>query len=157
MRKNKLCDFCFKQGHIAWFCRNEGLCTVEECQRKHHPLFHRGRDSSDVNADTSTPCTSGPSTVGMISTHFVEPSATPVFLNVVPVRVYAGKFSIETLAFLDQGSTTTLCDASLPNDLRIRGERTSYSITTFNRTSEKRNGKKAKLLISSLVGSETVQ
>ena len=29
MRQNKLCDYCFKQGHFARFCRNNGLCTVE--------------------------------------------------------------------------------------------------------------------------------
>ena len=28
MRQNKLCDYCFKEGHIARFCRNNGLSTV---------------------------------------------------------------------------------------------------------------------------------
>ena len=63
-----------------------------------------------------------------------------VFLNVVPVRIYFKKSCVDMLAFLDQGSTTTLCDGCLLESLGISGEKTSYAITTVNQTSEQCNG-----------------
>ena len=110
MRRNRLCDFCFKQGHVARFCRNEGLCSVEGCRRKHHRLLHGEQNQSDVNEDSSSANRNGSSTVGMTSNSLSESKSSPVFLNVVPVRVHAGEFTIETLAFLDQGSTTVVCN-----------------------------------------------
>ena len=61
-----------------------------------------------------------------------ESISNQVFLNVVPVRIYSKKSSVDTLAFLDQGSTTILCDVRLLKDLGISGEKTSYAITTVN-------------------------
>ena len=61
------------------------------------------------------------------------------------------------LAFLDQGFTTTLCDERLLESLGISGEKTSYSITTVNQTSEQLHGQKAKLLISKVTSNETIE
>ena len=83
---------------------------------------------------------SNPSTVGIMLSISKESSPNQVFLNIVPVRVYSKKSCVEMLAFLDQGSTTTLCDGRLLKNLGISGEKTSYSITTVNQTFEQHNG-----------------
>ena len=67
------------------------------------------------------------------------------------------KSCVDTLAFLDQGSMTTLCDGRLLESLRISEEKTSYSITTVNQTSEQRNGQKAKLLISAVTSNAIIE
>ena len=157
MRQNKLCDYCFKQGHIARFCRNDGLCTVKGCQRKHHRLLHRDWKPAHAEEDQSYASTSNPSTVGMTSSVSKESISNQVFLNIVPVHVYSKKSCVDTLAFLDQGSTTTLCDGRLLESLGISGEKTSYSITTVNQTSEQRNGRKANLLILAVASNETIE
>ena len=157
MRQNKLCDYCFKLGHIARFCRNNGLCTVEGCQRKHHHLLHRDWKPVHAEQDQSHASTSNPSTVGMTSSISKESISHQVFLNVVPVRVYSKKSCINMLAFLDQGSTTTLCDERLLKSLGISGQKTSYSITTVNQTSEQLHGRKAELLISAVTSNETMK
>ena len=57
--------------------------------------------------------TSNPSTVGMTSSILKESILNLRFLNVVSVRVYSKKSSVDTLKFLNQGLTTTLCDVRL--------------------------------------------
>ena len=93
----------------------------------------------------------------MTSSVSKESSPNQVFLNVVPVRIYSKKSCVDTLAFLDQGSMTTLCDGRLLENLGISGEKTSYFITTVNQTSERPHGRKAKLLISAVTSNKTIE
>ena len=95
------------------------------------------------------------STVAMVSTISSAGSHhQQVSLNVILVRVTAGKRSIETCAFLDQGSTTTLCDERLLERLNVHGENAIYSITTINRTSENYKKKRVSLCVSALQNEE---
>ena len=81
---------------------------VEGCQRKHHHLLHRDWKPPRAE-DQSCASTSNPSTIGMTWSVSKELISNQVFLNVVLVHVYSKKSCVDTLAFLDQGSTTTLC------------------------------------------------
>ena len=108
-----------------------------------------------VHASHASTC--NPSTVGMTSSISKESILNQEFLNVVPERVYSKKSCVDTLAFLDQGSTTILCDGRLLKSLEISGEKMSYSITTVNQTSKQRNGQKAKLLISAVTSNEIIE
>ena len=72
-----------------------------------------------------------------------------VFLNIVPVRISAGKKTVCCFAFLDQGSTTSLCDERLLKELDITGEKTSFTLSTLN-NSAAQVGSKVDLMISSL-------
>ena len=38
-RQNRMCDNCFKVGHISSFCRSKASCTIKDCIRKHHTCF----------------------------------------------------------------------------------------------------------------------
>ena len=80
-----------------------------------------------------------------------------IFLNVVPVRVSAGGNFVDTLAFLDQGSTTTLCHECLLDELEICGEQANYSISTINQTKECSKGRRARMSVSSLHGGDQIE
>ena len=62
----------------------------------------------------------------------------------------AGNKTVTTYAFLNQGSTATLCESRLLQRLGISGEKAKYSLTTVNQTKINVNGKKATLLVSAL-------
>ena len=108
-RRNRLCDNCFKGGHISSFCRSKSSCTFKDCSRKHHTLLHQNFTDRSYNRSSPSPSTSN----GLLpdsrrSVHFASSDANCVFLNVVPVKVFYKNREIVTYAFLDQGSTTTL-------------------------------------------------
>ena len=71
-----------------------------------------------------------------------------------PVYVETGSKSVLTCAFLDQGSTTSLCANRLLNLLDISGEPTKFSVTTVTDCSTLRKGEKVNLTVRSLTGDE---
>ena len=152
IKQKRLCFNCFKQGHIARFCSRDKACTVEGCRGKHHELIHRSFECDE--GETNQPSTSNSSsvdrTVGMITAGCTTETSYRTFLNVVPVKVRAGNKTVNTYAFLDQGSTATLCESRLLQRLGISGEKAKYSLTTVNQTEVNLNGKKATLLVSAL-------
>ena len=78
-----------------------------------------------------------------------------VRLRVVPVKVWGqGKRLIETYAFLDEGSDTTLCTEQLLDKLQVKGQRVQYSLATVNGM-EVRAGRQADLNIEG-VGEQAV-
>ena len=127
MREKRLCDNCAKRGHISKFCYGKSRCTKSNCTLEHHTLVHQEPSGStntnkpsnckipSKSAGTSTERNSGPSEVCNYSTTAFNSS--DVYLKVIPVRVSAGNKSVLTYAFLDQGSTATLCDKRLLNQL----------------------------------------
>ena len=78
-----------------------------------------------------------------------------VRLRVVPVKVWGqGKRLIETYAFLDEGSNTTLCTEQLLDKLQVKGQRVQSSLATVNGM-EIRAGRQADLDIQG-VGEQAV-
>ena len=167
MRQNHLCDNCCKKGHIGRFCRKDGMCTVTGCRWEHHSLLHQARNGNNTSATSKSPATtsnddrvvesSNQGIIGMTGAIQTDEGASKAFLNVVLVRVSVGETFVDTLAFLDQGSTTTLCDERLLDKLGVTGERARYSITTINQTKECRSGRKAQLSVSSVQGGEKIE
>ena len=104
--------------------------------------------SDSQRKDIAAPPT--PKTVRMTAAIQTNCETNKIFLNVVPVRVSAGGNFVDTLAFLDQGSTTTLCHEFLLDKLEICGEQANYSISTINQTKKCNRGRGAKWFVSSL-------
>ena len=57
-RRNRLCDNCFKGGHISSFCRSKSSCTFKDCSRKHHTLLHQNFTDRSYNRSSPSPSTS---------------------------------------------------------------------------------------------------
>jgi len=70
--------------------------------------------------------THGTATVGASSSNVPSYSVATdmpvVFLNIVPVGITCGDNEVVTNAFLDQGSSTSLCDSRLLQQLQLQGE-----------------------------------
>ena len=158
-----LCYNCRKVGHISKYCYSEAACTKNGCKQKHQLLLHQER--RDVSPSKDKPC---PLSIEHAenfltntkshSTNFLAASnitvGSNVFLNVVPVYVETGSKSVLTCAFLDQGSTTSLCANHLLDLLDILEEPTKFSVTTVTDCLMLRKGKKVNLTLCSLTGDE---
>ena len=75
----------------------------KDVKKKHHGLLHRDWKPPHAPEDQSHASMSNPSTIGMTLSISKESISNQIFLNVVPVRVYSKKSSVDTLAFFDQG------------------------------------------------------
>jgi hypothetical protein len=109
------------------------MCGVEGCQRRHHPLLHSSEKEvkppqADPGAESGSAPENNRSTQDMQSGGYnvsgvgetnSSSRSYRIGLQVVPVRVSApyGNHVIETYAFLDSGSNTTMCLSSLAKDL----------------------------------------
>ena len=74
----------------------------------------------------------------------------------VPVRVSSLTRSINAYAFLDQGSTSFLCDQRLLKWLNVSGDDVTFSITTLNAKTDSCKGRRVALNLSSIDGSESL-
>ena len=90
------------------------------------------------------------------SENFTTSDSNRVFLNFVPIKVFHTNREITTYAFLDQGSTTTLCDQTLLGQLSMKGEKVSFSLTAVNRKNGPYQAKRVSLTIAGLNSNNVV-
>ncbi|XP_065197565.1 uncharacterized protein LOC135829088 [Sycon ciliatum] len=106
----RLCFRCLGEGHLARVCE-EKACS---CGKPHHPLLQRdGRGSvAPLGRMSETTYTS--------ATHVSEHSGR-VLLRVIPVTVRNGDTAADTYALLDEGSTVSLIESELAEELGLAG------------------------------------
>ena len=97
-------------------------------------------NTSSKGVDTSTKEDLSAPTVSSFSSTISN--SVCVYLHVIPMRVSARNKSILTYAFRHQGSTATLCDERLLNQLDISEEELEFKISTINGKSTCRRGLK---------------
>ena len=156
-QSGRLCFNCLKQGHISKRCYQESIFNVSGCTRKHHALLHRDHGGNErgerQNAQRQTRnCATQVTTEKASSSPGIcgGTTASSVYLNIVPVRVEANGKEFTTNAFLDEESSTTLCDEKFLELLGVPRERVSFTLTTVNKTSEHQKGFKASLSVAPL-------
>ncbi|XP_044573440.1 uncharacterized protein LOC123257680 [Drosophila ananassae] len=99
---SKACFCCLKVHRNR--CRT-GNCGINGCTRRHHELLHTEQGS----------------TQNLVSTH-QDDNYGSQFFRIIPVKLRNGSRMIEIYAFLDEGSSVTLVDASVFQRLGIQGQ-----------------------------------
>ncbi|XP_071481344.1 uncharacterized protein [Diadema antillarum] len=180
IRQARLCDNCFKPGHLARECRQDSNCKVEGCKWKHHTLLHfhasksshkgpQGQKSSTVTnqgAKSSeerviTGAGDQPKQAdeskGNNYSNSGKSTHLKVCLRVVPVRIHAGVKMVETWALLDEGSDVSLCDASLVDELGLKGKRRKFELMTVNGAHTQKDGLEVGFTVQGLDGKEEIE
>ena len=103
IRKLKLCFNCFGSHHVDK-CPSENVCRNNNCGKKQHTLLH---DSFDVNPGSNK---TNVKAVNLQGTGQV---------TVVPVQLKNGEKTLNTYAFLDNGSCQSLLLKSAASELNI--------------------------------------
>ena len=107
VREHRLCGKCL-HAHNYKFCKASKKCGVNSCEAKHHPLLHR--EISSINTQTiEAGC----------NTH--RQSSHSVIFRVIPIKLYGKGTMVETYAFLDDGSSLTIMEDDLANELQLKG------------------------------------
>ncbi|XP_071834278.1 uncharacterized protein [Apostichopus japonicus] len=156
IRKLRLCDNCFKPRHIASDCRLQPGCQVEGCNRRHHTLLHiyPTERNSESPQTGSGEVDKNERTQGVSLSTVKSPR---VCLRVLPVKVRGNGREVTTLALLDQGSDTSLCENELVRELGIVGESAVYELSTVNSPATVTKGVEIALEVVGLEGNENIE
>ena len=168
VKKHKLCISCLAKGHLAAKCKRNFSCKVTNCGRSHHNLLHNSsamRDSfraddrrslTQGSDDPSTDCVqkdNSPHLVGCCSSTEAGKARNKICFKIVPVRVKGVVRDVDTYAFLDSGSNTTMCLESLVEDLGIPSDSGQVDFRLHTITGENDvTGKEVTLNIGSIDG-----
>ncbi|XP_054746627.1 uncharacterized protein LOC129251289 [Anastrepha obliqua] len=106
VRDNKLCIRCFRK-HFLKNCPLHCGCGIDGCTKPHHVLLH---SNYSVN----------PSHKAAVMLH-KEEHATKTLLRYVPVILYGKSKCIKTYALIDEGSTCTLLEKHIAEELGLDG------------------------------------
>jgi len=154
----RLCRVCLKGGHQAKDCRWTRVCGVDGCKSKHHSLLHSSVPKTSPTTSSSpavfpasiTPSTSLPVqntvTTNVARPNTIKTESRQISLKVVPVKVSVPDNDqvIETYAFLDDGSDTSMCLQSLAQELGAPSTPVNFVLSTMS-GSEERCGKQLSL------------
>lgn len=118
VNKLQLCKHCLRK-HTGACYNRERNCNVEGCQFKHHNLLHKYVNNK--SAEQSSEKERDSNTVENVNTH--DTQKQKILFKVMPIRIYGNNNKvISTYAFLDDGSSISLMDEELVNQLDLEGE-----------------------------------
>ncbi|XP_029717444.2 uncharacterized protein LOC115260593 [Aedes albopictus] len=152
VRDHFLCRICLGK-HGRKPCRSTARCDVQGCQMRHHPLLHSDSGSSSTSAKSapqgseavprSTP-TEG------VNAHHTHSST---LFRMLPVRLFSKGRSLETLAFIDEGSSVTLLEKGIADALQAEGAEMRLCLTwTSNISREEEGSRQVEVEISGIGG-----
>ena len=167
VKQGKLCRICLDEGHFARSCNSGFTCRKEGCRKDHHFLIHgdQNDEKNDSNTKSQEKKTQNGSSTKDAATQngSIEErhsfSRPRVCFKVVPVKVSSATShkELDTYAFLDGGSGTTLCLESLVQELGVTdAEPAEYTMTTVN-CQQRKAGYEVRLDIQSAPGDEKFQ
>ena len=113
--QKKLCRSCLIP-HWKGACRSKKECGVNGCRVRHHPLLHSSRYIATAQSGART------ASNGSVAhqNHHYAPSYT--LFRYLPIKLFGNDTEIETYAFLDDGSSSTLIEADLAKQLGLSGK-----------------------------------
>jgi len=176
VRDARLCENCFKVGHMAKGCMQRSGCYVKGCGKRHMTVLHppvqpslvgpRMQDGHHTNQEVSAAEKSSLSVsanlcsqshvigAGVKSQNNAGHTVNKVSLRILPLRARGNQPGrmIETYALLDNGSDVTLCDRELVDELGITGQPRRLLLTT-----SERSGLEVKLIIDSIEGDSSLE
>jgi len=156
VNQQRLCFNCLKAGHNSKRCYSKPFCAVAGCGRKHHTLLHE--QFQQVRRPVANQNPTSTASENQAAETPTEPevkcngikSSSLVYFNIVPVRVRCDDREILVNAFLDQGSSATLCDQRLLEVLNVPSKEITFGLTTVGAT-QRMKGKRARLSVAPVV------
>ncbi|XP_055632837.1 uncharacterized protein LOC129773265 [Toxorhynchites rutilus septentrionalis] len=111
VQERRLCRRCLI-GHGKFPCK-AGLCGENGCEDRHHKLLHPGKPGSSQTIDV-------PNTRSTVTIHRQLQSL--ILFRLIPVTLHGNGRAIQTYAFLDDGSSTTLVESATARKLGLSGD-----------------------------------
>ena len=152
VRQNRLCFNCLLPGHSWKTCTVSRTCSVPGCNKKHtkflHPVSspvtgdHQNQGHRDTNNEQSQSTISGYVEINAgtdVHCSLIGAGSVQTALPIIPVcvRYPNTQAEVKTYALLDSGSTHSFCSSSLVQQLDLKGENVSLSLTTLGKSNSR--------------------
>lgn len=111
VNRNSLCRTCLVN-HRRRKCTSEKKCGVNGCLYKHHQMLHKYLESA-----ASTPRIEEQN----CNAHVTKEKQ--MLFKILPVTLYSAGKKLHTYAFLDDGSSVSLIESKLADELKLEGEK----------------------------------
>ncbi|XP_055842512.1 uncharacterized protein LOC129909456 [Episyrphus balteatus] len=120
-----VCRTCLRR-HGSRRCLSSQLCGVSGCTFRHNALLHNDEIQLKVEPNSGDSRTNQPRAISSVeNAHYsgttLRPGTMLTLFKIVPVRLHFNEKSIETFAFIDDGSSVTLIDEELAFSLEASG------------------------------------
>ncbi|XP_065092441.1 uncharacterized protein LOC135713285 [Ochlerotatus camptorhynchus] len=144
IKQKNLCRSCLIP-HRKWPCRSNKECGVDGCRVHHHKLLHSTRNPSQNRVEAGS---SSRSTNNVVHQHLHSSAAYSLF-RYLPVTIRGNGQQINTYAFLDDGSSSTLLESSIASALGITGPTDNFCLSwTGNISREEKGSQRVTVVIS---------
>lgn len=160
VKEKRLCIRCFKN-HMVRRCNSRKQCGVDGCTMAHNPLLHSityYNNSSDNNNQNLEPDNNNSnSTQNTNNTVLFHSRKRSMLFRCIPVILHGNGVSIKTLALIDEGSSLSLIDTQLANQLCLDGPKKDLCMKwTGDITQIEEDSKSVNLSISSQLNNSKV-
>ena len=138
VRLKRLCINCLLNKHFVRLCPRPSYCKVQGCTKKHSTFLHQNTNSASeessiapVSASTQDLPVTNKSNGYAKTSCAANASVTALAILPVEVEVVDSGRTVQTYAFLDNGSNTTFCSENLLSQLQEEGTKAQLSLTTL--------------------------
>ncbi|CAL8128513.1 unnamed protein product [Orchesella dallaii] len=144
--KRRLCFSCLRFGHSVGQCWRKKVCGENGCKQFHHAIIHVGDNPSRPsfpivdNDDLSGVNDCEPSTSHVTGT--TNSGEKRVLLRILPVIVKGPSKQMKIYAMCDEGSTVTLMDSLIAQELGVDGPVSCLNLRWTNETSQQEEDSK---------------
>ncbi|XP_043196264.1 uncharacterized protein LOC122367319 [Amphibalanus amphitrite] len=150
VRSGRRCFRCLSTGHWLSKCSSRTVCGERGCKGRHHRLLHIPSAQSPHPAQTRPTATADARDV-MAMTQTETHTSQRTLLQLVPIRIHGteGRYK-DTLALLDSGADTSLCEEHVLKELGIDGDRRELQLANVEGSGDNRLAIRTSLQVSSL-------
>ena len=133
LKAQGICFGCLTKGHLSKDCQKIMKCEV--CSMKHPTILHiyKKRIEQKDNSDKYTQAASVSSTLVSLNGRNHTGAGGQQTLPIIPVQIKLSNSNqtVQTYAFMDQGSTASFCTEALQQDLHAKAKRTKILLKTM--------------------------
>ena len=119
VKSNRLCFSCLRKGHNLTQCNRKKNCNVDGCKKSHHETLHLKESRNHEQVNLMQPKCGGV-------------KSTKLLFKLLPIELRGPNNKIiQSYAFLDEGSSTTLIEETLACQLGVNTKKQSLTLQWF--------------------------
>ncbi|XP_055542858.1 uncharacterized protein LOC129728441 [Wyeomyia smithii] len=156
--QKRLCFGCLGANHLMKDCERARTCDIDKCQEKHSRWLHpRNKKNVDkANKMMTTPkeeiveklvTTENASSSNSGTTNHHQTFRNNIYFQIIPITLRNKGKEVNTFAFLDAGSSLTLIEEQIADDLGLKGRSNLLKLTWTQNVTKQSNSRQVQVTL----------